>query len=73
MTTYLLIQAEAGRVDEAAAILRSVAAADAIDIVQGPFDIIARAEDPDSEGALTDRCAAPPFIRVLPCRSAATS
>lgn len=55
--------------DEAAAMLRAVSPVNLVEIVQGPFDIIAVAKDREAEADLIDRCVGAPFIRVLPCRS----
>jgi hypothetical protein len=68
MTTYLLIQTEIGRVVEAAQMLRALAGATAVEVVEGPFDIVARTEDEGTEARLMSRCATKPFLRVLPCR-----
>ena len=69
MTTYLLSQTEIGRAAEAAAILSAVSPRNVVEIVQGPYDIIAHAEDREAEADLIDRRTGEPFIRVLPCRS----
>lgn len=68
MSSYLLIQTEAGGAREAARSLRALVGKDAVDIVQGPFDLVARAEDEETEAQILRRCAEPPFIRALPCR-----
>lgn len=65
---YLLIQTEAGRAVEAAASLRALAGEHAVEVVQGPFDIIASVTDERTEAEVMRRCELRPFIRVLPCR-----
>jgi hypothetical protein len=65
---YLLIQTEAGHAVEASASLRALAGDDAIEVVQGAFDIIARVTDERTEADVLRRCELRPFIRVLPCR-----
>lgn len=65
---YLLIQTEAGHAVEAAASLRALAGERAVEVVRGPFDIIARVADKRIEADVMRRCELRPFIRVLPCR-----
>lgn len=69
---YVLIQTEAGHAIEAAASLRAVVGEGAVEVVQGPFDIIVRVNDEEREAQVLRRCERSPFIRALPCRTRRT-
>jgi hypothetical protein len=55
-------------VAEAVRTLAVAVGGDNVEIVEGPYDLVARILDEGSEERAILACGTPPFIRALPCR-----